>query len=40
VFIITGVGFFAAARKLFSSAVPGQTVPTAMENVEWITNSK
>jgi len=40
VFIITGVGFFAASRKLFSSAVPEQTVQTAKENVEWITNSK
>jgi len=40
VFIIAGVGFLAAARKLFSNALPEQTVQTAKENVEWITNSK
>jgi len=39
-FIITGVGLIAAAGRLFASAVPEQTVQTAKENVEWITNSK
>jgi len=39
-FLITGFGFLAAAQKLFASALPEQTVQTAKENVEWITNSK
>jgi hypothetical protein len=31
---------FGAASRLFASALPEQTVQTAKENVEWITNSK
>jgi len=40
VFTITGVGLIVAAQRLFTSALPEQTVQTAKENVEWITNSK
>jgi len=40
VFIVAGVGLIATAQRLFASAVPAQTVQTAKENVEWITNSK
>jgi len=40
VFSIAGVGLIASAQRLFASALPEQTVQTAKENVEWITNSK
>jgi len=40
VFIVTGVGLFGVAQRLFSTVLPEQTVETAKENVEWITNSK
>jgi len=39
-FTITGVGLITAAQRLFASSLPEQTVQTAKENVEWITNSK
>jgi len=41
-FFITGVCLYVAGRRMFESfnPLPVQTVQTAKENVEWITNSK
>jgi hypothetical protein len=41
-FIVTGVCLFMTGRKMFQSfnPMPVQTIQTAKENVEWITNSK
>jgi len=41
-FLGTGVGLFLTGRRMFASftPVPEQTIQTAKENVEWITNSK
>jgi len=42
VFFIFGIGLFMAGQRIFASLspLPEQTVQTAKENVEWITNSK
>jgi len=42
VFLVTGVCLLAAGRRMLESvtSMPVQTVKTAKENVEWITNSK
>jgi hypothetical protein len=41
-FFLTGAGLMLAGKKMFDSfnPLPVQTVQTAKENVEWITNSK
>jgi len=41
-FLVTGVCLIVTGRKMFQSfnPLPVQTVQTAKENVEWITNSK
>jgi len=41
-FFIVGTGLILAGKKMFESfnPLPAQTVQTAKENVEWITNSK
>jgi hypothetical protein len=41
-FFVTGVCLYITGRKMFQSfdPLPVQTVQTAKENVEWITNSK
>jgi hypothetical protein len=41
-FLIFGIGLFAGGVRMFQSfsILPEQTVQTAKENVEWITNSK
>jgi hypothetical protein len=41
-FLGIGVGLFAAGRRMFESfsPLPEQTVQTAKENIEWMTNSK
>jgi len=41
-FLVFGAGLILAARRMFDSvpALPEQTLQTAKENVEWITNSK
>jgi hypothetical protein len=41
-FLGTGACLFLAGRRMFASftPVPEQTIQTAKENVEWITNSK
>jgi hypothetical protein len=41
-FVVTGVGLILVGRRMFQSfnPLPVQTVQTAKENVEWITNSK
>jgi hypothetical protein len=41
-FVVTGVGLYLTGRKMFQSfnPLPVQTIQTAKENVEWITNSK
>jgi len=42
VFMTAGVGLIIAGKRMFESfnPLPVQTVQTAKENVEWITNSK
>jgi thiol:disulfide interchange protein len=39
-FLVFGVGLLAAGRRVLETAVPEQTIQTAKENVEWLTNSK
>jgi len=41
-FFVVGAGLILAGKKMFDSfnPLPDQTVQTAKENVEWITNSK
>jgi len=41
-FLVFGVGLLAAGRRMLDTvtALPEQTIQTAKENVEWITNSK
>jgi len=41
-FLVVGAGLFYSGRKMFDSftPLPVETVQTAKENVEWITNSK
>jgi len=41
-FLVTGAGLIAAGWRMFNSfsPLPDQTVQTAKENIEWITNSK
>jgi hypothetical protein len=41
-FLVFGVGLLATGRRMFESvtALPEQTIQTAKENVEWMTNSK
>jgi len=41
-FLVTGLCLYLAGRRMFQSfnPLPVQTVQTAKENVEWITNSK
>jgi hypothetical protein len=40
-FLVIGAGFFFTGRKMFDSFTPmKETIQTAKENVEWMTNSK
>jgi hypothetical protein len=41
-FFVTGVGLLLTGKRIFDSftPIPQQTIQTAKENVEWITNSK
>jgi hypothetical protein len=40
VFLVAGAGLLAVGLRLLGTAVPEQTIQTAKENVEWMTNSK